>query len=335
MAGKRSPALGKERLRIFGTWIACAFIAGGTAQAADESRDDAWWTGPMTAASAAMLPQGHLLVEPYLYDVVTTGRLDGNGRWEPAPGEHDLGSLTYLLYGLTDRVTVGMIPRLGINRPEGQPAGSGIGDTTLQAGYGLTRYQVGRWMPEISLVLDETVPTGRYDQLAHPSDGFGTGSYTTALSVYSQDYFWAPNGRIVRTRLDLTYSISSTAKVRNQSVYGTAPGFQGEAHPGDSFTADAAAEYSLTRNWVLAMDVIYQHGAGTRVAGSQTSATVGTPAISGYTADSGSSYFLGFAPAVEYNWNGSVGILIGVRIFDIGRNVTATVTPVIAVNLAL
>jgi hypothetical protein len=335
MVGMRSPALGKERLRIFGSWIACALIAGGTAQAADELRDDAWWTGPMTAASAAMLPQGHLLVEPYLYDVVTTGRFDGNGRWEPAPGEHDLGSLTYLLYGLTDRITVGMIPRLGVNQPEGQPSSSGTGDTTLQVGYGLTRFHVGGWVPDVSVVLDETLPTGRYDRLAHLSEGFGAGSYTTAVAIYSQDYFWAPNGRIVRTRLDLTYSVSSTVILRDQSVYGTLPGFQGEARPGDSLTADAAAEYSLTQNWVLAMDIIYQHGAATRVTGTQTSTIVGTAAISDYTADSGSSYLIGFAPAVEYNWNGSVGILIGVRIFDIGRNVTATVTPVIAVNLAL
>jgi hypothetical protein len=240
-----------------------------------------------------------------------------------------------LLYGLTDRITVGVIPRLGVNQPDGQASSSGIGDTTLQAGYGLTRYHVGGWLPEISVVLDETLPTGRYDRLAHQSGGFGAGSYTTALAVYSQDYFWAPNGRIVRTRLDLTYSVSSTVSLRNQSVYGTAPGFQGEAHPGDSFTADLAAEYSLTRNWVLALDLIYQHGADTRVTGSQSSADVGTAAVSAFTSNLGSSYLVGFAPAVEYNWNGSVGILIGVRIYDIGRNVTATVTPVIAINLVL
>ena len=27
-----------------------------------QSRDDAWWTGPLLAASAATLPQGHFLV---------------------------------------------------------------------------------------------------------------------------------------------------------------------------------------------------------------------------------------------------------------------------------
>ena len=29
-----------------------------------QSLDDAWWTGPMLAPSAATLPRGHFLIEP-------------------------------------------------------------------------------------------------------------------------------------------------------------------------------------------------------------------------------------------------------------------------------
>src|SRR5690348_11021258 len=36
-----------------------------------QSLDDAWWTGPMLAPSAATLPRGHFLIEPYLYDVTS------------------------------------------------------------------------------------------------------------------------------------------------------------------------------------------------------------------------------------------------------------------------
>ena len=35
-----------------------------------QSLDDAWWSGPMLAPSAATLPRGHFLIEPYLYDVI-------------------------------------------------------------------------------------------------------------------------------------------------------------------------------------------------------------------------------------------------------------------------
>jgi hypothetical protein len=120
--------------------------------------------------------------------------------------------------------------------------------------------------------------------------------------------------------------------VHDVSVYGTVSGFRGRAYPGDSFTADAAGEYSVTRNWVLALDIVYQYNGSTRVSGSQPSAA-GAPGVTDVRARSGSGYSLGLAPAIEYNWNSSVGLLVGVRTFVAGRNATASVTPAIALNM--
>jgi hypothetical protein len=297
-----------------------------------QSRDDAWWTGPMLAPSGAVLPQGHMLIEPYVFDVITDGHLDDRGDRHSVPTDHDLGSLTYMLYGLTDRVTVGMIPRFFYDQPSGQPNSSGIGfgDLTLQAGYGLTQFTDAHHVPSIALVIDETLPTGGYDRLHRPSDGTGAGAYTTGFSVYSQEYFWMPNGRILRGRLDLTYAVSSSAALQGTSVYGTPVGFQGSAYPGDSCTVDAAAEYSLTRSWVLALDVVYQYNANTHVRGSAPSLPAGQLQLQ---LDSGSSYSVGFAPALEYNWSARAGVLLGVRIIEVGRNTAASVTPALAVNL--
>jgi Putative MetA-pathway of phenol degradation len=305
-----------------------ALAAAAPAAAVDlQSREDAWWTGPMLAASGATLPQGHALVEPYLFDVVTNGRFDSDGNRHRVPTENDLGSLTYMLYGLTDRVTVGMIPRFFYNMPPGAAGSSGIGvgDLTLQAGYGITQFQDGHRMPSISLVIDETLPTGRYDRLDHPSNAMGAGAYSTGFSVYSQDYFWMPNGRILRGRLDLTYTVSSDASLADESAYGTPAGFRGHASPGDSATIDASAEYSVTREWVVALDVVYQHNDSTQVHGSSPAGQ--------FSVASGSSYSLAFAPAVEYNWSARAGVLLGVRIIQIGRNTSASVTPAVAVNL--
>ena len=315
-------------------WLAGALpLLSAVAAAADQSREDAWWTGPMLAPSAATLPTGHMLVEPYLFDVMTDGRFDMNGTRHAGAREHDIGSLSYILYGLTDRLSVGLIPRFIFNEPAGAPSSSGvgIGDLSLQAGYGLTRFQDGQRMPALALVLDETLPTGRYQRLGRASDGFGAGAYTSALSIYSQDYLWMPNGRILRVRLDLTYALSASVGLEDMSVYGTAAGFRGRAYPGDSFTADAAGEYSVTRNWVLALDVVYQHNDNTRVRGSVPSA--GAAGGSDFRADSGSGYSLGLAPAIEYNFNSRVGLLVGVRMFVAGRNATSSVTPAIALNM--
>src|SRR5262249_33375175 len=80
-----------------------------------QSLDDAWWTGPMLAPSAATLPRGHFLIEPYLYDVIVVGQYDREGVRRSAPRSNGFGSLAYALYGLADRVTVGVIPTAGYN----------------------------------------------------------------------------------------------------------------------------------------------------------------------------------------------------------------------------
>jgi hypothetical protein len=315
-------------------WILSLGLAVCGAAQADESRDDAWWTGPMLAASAATMPAGHVLFEPYLYDVMSTGRLDSSGGHHPIAGEHDLGSLSYLIYSVTDRFAVGLIPRFGYDEPAGAANSSqlGVGDLTVQAQYGITSFQDGHLMPAISVVLQESLPTGRYDRLERSADGLGSGVYSTALALYSQDYLWMPNGRILRARLDLTYQVSAAAGVADASVYGTSDGFRGRVYPGDSATVDLAGEYSVTRSWVLAMDLVYQHADSTRIAGTQPQLP-GSGALLNFEQASGASASLGFAPALEYSWSARAGVLVGVRIIPTGRNTTTSITPAVAINL--
>lgn len=308
-------------------WIRSALFAGlltttghGAASAqsaAPQSLDDAWWTGPMLANSAHTMPQGHMLIESYLYDAIS-GRTNS------------VNSLTYLLYGVTDRLTLGLVPTAGYNSVRGGPDSSGVqlGDTQLRAQYGLTSLDAARGIPDLAIALIETVPTGRYDRLgARASNGFGNGAYTTALAFYSQMVFWMPNGRLLRTRLDLSQSISRRTSVEDASVYGTGMGFRGHARPGNAFSADAAFEYSLTRSWVVALDVIYNHGNEAIARGSQNGQSV---VLNSSTSDS-----LGFAPAVEYSWTPTIGVLAGVRVIPKGHNTPASITPAIAINYVL
>ena len=294
--------------------------------ASTQSRDDAWWTGPLLAASPGSLTPGHFLIEPYVFDAIPQGHYDNDGNRRPVPHANDFGSQSYLLYGLTDKVGIGLIPRFAFNDP-GEGRGSskvGMGDVTVQAQYGLTRFHEGSWIPTTAFVLQETLPVGKYDQLGdRPANGFGAGTYSTNLALYSQYFFWMPNGRILRTRLDVSYSISGSAGVRDVSVYGTDEGFRGRARPGNVTVLNAAGEYSLTRNWVLAMDVVYEHDGSTHVYGS------------GLNVDSGTAHTWSLAPAIEYNFNSRVGVIAGAKFTVAGRNATAVVIPVAAVNIVI
>ena len=119
------------------------------APAERQSLDDAWWTGPIIAAGAGTLPQGHALVEPYLYDVIRYGRYDNDGDERSASRSHHYGSLTYMLYGVTDRFTAGLIPTFGYNDVSDGRDSSGIqtGDVTLQGQYRLSQFTPGRSIP--------------------------------------------------------------------------------------------------------------------------------------------------------------------------------------------
>ena len=285
---------------------------------ARQSRDDAWWTGPMLAPSAATLPRGHFLIEPYLYDVIGA---HSNG----------YGSLTYMLYGLADKFTAGLIPTAGYNAlSDGMnSAGIRMGDVSLQGQYRLHQFQEGSWIPTTSLAVQETLPTGKYDRLGErPGDGLGSGAYTTTLALYSQTYFWMPNGRILRTRFNLSESFSREVNVEDVSVYGTQAGFRGHAYPGNSLFVNLAGEYSITRRWVLALDATYRYQGNTAVNGYNSL----DPAQHNIHLNSGSSAPIGFAPAIEYNWKSTLGVLIGARIIAAGRNTPTTITPAIAIN---
>jgi Putative MetA-pathway of phenol degradation len=284
-----------------------------------QSLDDAWWTGPMLAPNATTLPRGHLLVEPYLFDVISA---HANG----------LGSLTYINYGLRDRVTVGMIPVAGFNVANSGPSSSSIelGDLTVQAQYRLAKFHEGSQVPTTSIVLQETLPTGKYDRLSAHPDALGGGAYTTTAALYTQTYFWLPNRRILRMRFDASQAFSSNVNLADVSVYGTAAGFRGNAKPGSSFLADSSWEYSVTRKWVLALDVTYRHNWNTRVSGFNADSPSGqNPSV---LLNSGSSEVFAFAPAIEYSWKSSVGVLLGTRVIPPSHNTNATVTPAVAIN---
>ncbi|MFT3791428.1 MAG: transporter [Rudaea sp.] len=303
-----------------------ALLAGAFADAAAEetplvrqSLDEAWWTGPMLAASAGTLPQGHFLVEPYLYDAIS-------------PHADGFGSLTYINYGLTDRLTVGLIPTFGYNRVSGGLDSShvGVGDVSVQAQWRVTQFDADSGLPTMSVNVQQTLPAGKFDRLGgRSSDGLGGGARTTTLGWYMQTYFWMPNGRILRTRLDIADAFSRGVGIEDVSVYGTAQGFRGRAKPGDVQTADLAFEYSLTRNWVLAMDLLYRHAQNMRIVGHSAPAA----AADDVRVDSGPRVSFALAPAVEYNWNARVGMLFGVRRIPRTRAAAATTTPALALNM--
>ena len=301
--------------RILATLLACTSAASrAEAPLADRlgaAMKSARWTGPMLASTAETLPQGHFYTEPYFFDVISNG-------------DHHPGSSGFYQYGLLDNFTVGVQPafatatnRLG--------SGMAIGDFKLLTQVRLTRFTPTHRVPTIAIVVNEVLPTGKDDKLGPREEGHGSGAFATEIGVNVQYYFLLENNRLLRARINVLHSFPSGTKLADRSVYGTLPGFRGRAHPGSKTTLIGAVEYSVTREWVLALDVIRESAGKTRVEGSY-------PGGSRLRLRSPSSSDVGFAPAVEYNWSDTTGVLLGVWISPKGHNTSASVTPAIAIS---
>jgi len=269
------------------------------------------WTGPMLASTAETLPKGHFYTEPYFFDVIVGG-------------DHHPGSSGFYQYGLLDNLTVGFQPSFATDTNR-LGRGMAIGDFKLISQLRLTHFTAEHRVPTIALVLNEVIPTGKFDRLRPAEEGHGSGAFATEFGVNVQHWFLLRNGRLLRARINVLERVYNRAAVHGASVYGTAAGFRGHARPGARTTLIGAVEYSLTDKWVLAFDVEADFAGRTKVTGRDAA---GAPVQTTGSA----SHNVGIAPAIEYNWSPSAGALVGVWIIPKGHNAPASITPAIAIS---
>ena len=265
----------------------------------------------MLASTAETLPKGHFYTEPYFFDVIVQG-------------DHHPGSSGFYQYGLLNNLTVGLQPSFATatNRID---RGVAIGDFKLLSQVRLTHFTPEHRVPTIALVLNEVIPTGRFDRLNPDQEGHGSGAFATEVGINVQHWFLLRNKRLLRARINVLQRFYNKASVEGRSTHGTGAGFHGHARPGARTTLIGAVEYSLTNEWVLAMDVEADFAGRTKVAGRDN----GGPLV---TTRSAASRDVGFSPAVEYNWSPSAGALFGVWIIPKGHNTPASVTPAVAIS---
>ena len=296
--------------------FACLMSSPAAAESADVEQlraamKAARWTGPLLASNAEALPQGHFYTEPYFFDGISGG-------------DHHPGTSGFYQYGLADNWTVGMQPffGLGTQRYNREVA---IGDFKLLSQVRLSHFTPEHQVPSVALVTNLVVPTGKYDRLDASKSGHGSGAFAPEIGINVQQYFLLKNGRLLRGRINILKDFPLRTDVTGRSVYGTEAGFRGHARPGSKTTLILGAEYSLTKEWVLAFDIEADHWGKTHVTGRDPGGAV-------VDQTSARSWNLGFAPGVEYNWSDRAGAIFGVWIVPKGHNTRSSVTPAIAIQ---
>ncbi len=289
-----------------------------------------WFTGPLLTGSSHVVPLGYFNLEPYLFVFDFNGSYDKEWEAHSSPTFIEVNPVFLFQVGLTKDLDFTMAPQFFYQRTQGQAA-TRFGDLGLGLDYQLLWDKPGKWWPAIKLVAREVFPTGKYQHLSPRKKGTdegGLGSFETDLGLVFGRLFHLWGNHYLSTRLSTTYGIPANVHVEGFNSFGGGFGTRGTVRVGNTISTLFAFEFNMSLNWALALDVNYVYGNKTSFSGKRgfnpdgTKASVGGPSFNQVS----------LAPAIEYNFNESWGIIAGSWFTVAGRNSNRFVSGVIAVN---
>lgn len=306
-----------------------------------------WFTGPLLTTSGHVIPEGYINIEPYVFAIDSNGQYDGHWHATSVPSFWTINPYVQIQMGIAPRLDFEIAPQVLWNETQGHSAFN-IGDLPVGFGIQLLEDTDEDWWPGIKLTLGEQFPTGKCNHL-NPrklgTDATGTGAFTTGVQLSFGKMYHVRKKQYFNARFSAGYFYPSRVHVKGFNTYGGGYGTNGYVYPGWSLNTSLGFEYSLTRNWVLALDIQNLYTNKTRFKGApgsqQTVETsiqnpaAGFPGVagSGDTAlGAPSADQVSLAPAIEYNFNENFGIIAGCWFTVAGRNNSRFVSGVIALN---
>ena len=290
-----------------------------------------WFTGPLLAGSGNTIPPGHFNIEPYFTYTKVYGAFDANRKAvDSAKDFYSFSPFVVLSVGLTSFMDIQAVLPYVYNRFDGQ-SNSSIGDTNLSLGFQLLKGVADTWRPSIRAVVNETFPTGNFENLnanKNGTDATGNGAYQTSVGLNFQQLWHVGDNHYFRDRLALGYTFPATSRVEGVNSFGGSAETSGKVKSGNQFSADVAMEYTVTKHWVPALDIQYTTNTSSNFNGVAGTTPAGLPAI----ANGPSGDALSLAPAIEYNINSNLGIIAGPWFSVAGRNSGQFTSAMLAIN---
>lgn len=289
-----------------------------------------WFTGPLLTPSGHIVPQGHINYEPYIYWTQYQAIYDSNWHVHSVPMFTNVLFQGSMQFGIFKDTEFDIAPQVEFNQKQNQRL-SRVSDLPLTLAFQL--YTNENYALAIKLRFAANVPLGKYDQLSPTrldTDIGGVGTWYPGIGLVFSKLFQINQINYLSTRLFFTYNFGTPVEVRGMSIYGGAPsspgtnGTRGTVYPGNVFLFLNSYEYSFTPNWVLALDLQYQHTDNIRFSGTSPPGT--RPVWP-------SQELYALALGVEYNWNQDVGVILGPWFTVAGRNTAKFISYVAALNI--
>lgn len=285
-----------------------------------------WLTGPLLSPQGTVVLYGEILLKSYLYGIVKTGQYDKNWHAVSLTDEYSLVEDNFFslqlhlmsFFGLTPWCDLNITPQVFYQNSSGQQAAY-LGDLTVGLDFQLLEATASPYFPGIKLAVREVFPTGRYQMLSPRkmyTDQTGEGAFATQFALVFYKVFSLCHRHWLSMTASAEYTIPSAVEVLGFTAYGGGFGAHGTVLPGNRLQGIVSFEGTINRHWVLALDSVYIHA--------DRSSFMGEPGISfaGRDADMGraSSEQWSLAPAIEYNWSESMGVIVGSWFSLMGRN---------------
>ena len=297
----------------------------------DESsplESEPWFTGPLLAPTAEVIPVGHFNLEPYIFATANTAVYNKEWHSQKIPTLWVINPLCLVQAGITSWLDFQFIPSFQYAHRSGAAAWE-LQDWTFQLDAQLIAQS--SWFPSIRFSVIETIPLGNYRNLNPKklrTDQSGFGSWATDFQLVFAQLYHIRGHYFMNWRLALTGSIPAPVHVKGFNTYGGGYGTNGTTYPGKEFSWDFAIEINLSRNWTFACDVVGSWVFSGRFRGNPGQSVFGTPATNVLPP----SVVYSVAPAIEYNWNESIGLIAGWWGSFAGKNSNKFSSFVIAFN---
>lgn len=290
-----------------------------------------WLTGPLLTSGINVTPRGFVNIEPYITASVFNGQYNQHWKSVSRTNFYNTNFALSTIIGLTKWMDLNLFPQVNYNRT-GHTSSLEFGDLPIGFDFQLLLGTLENNTPGIKLYIQEVFPTGRYQKLRPErlvTDAGGLGSFQTVVGmvigkpmVFSGLHYFTP-------RMSIYYDYFSPVNVKGFNVYGGARNTKGRVYPGGQCGALFAFEYSLTKNWAFALDAVSIYTRKTRFRGES-----GTNPLTGEKAVLKAPAKLQFsiAPAIEYNFSSSLGLIAGPWFTVAGRNSKRFISGIIALN---
>lgn len=284
-------------------------------QAEEPSSDLPWLTGTLLTPAENTVPYQRWNIQPYFTFNAQYGQYDP--KWdvhELLNNQYAIQSTTYIEYGIAPRLDLQVIPQFAWQATAGASDWV-LGDVGLILDLQLLYSKKGHYWPNLKLLLAAEIPLGRYERLNPQKRGMdigGGGSFDPTVGLAAGEVFQLSPIHFIRVRTFTGYTVPNSVTVHGLNVYGGGEGTSGVVYPGAQLIGILGVEYTMTINWVLACDLAYVHQNKQHFKGKTL-----------YPMQAPSSEQFSLAPALEYNWNDSIGLISGVWFSAAGRNSAA------------